>query len=72
MNVDTIKQEIELDKMDDTNGEKNPYCKIITCNAEKDNTVISQMEQWTILSNVVNYVKVQNVWLWMSPCLDCN
>ena len=32
-NVDTIKQEIEvdrLDKMDDTNGKINPYHKIIT------------------------------------------
>ena len=54
--MDTLKQEIELDKMDDTNGEINPYQEIITNKAEKDDTIISQMEQWSILSNVVNYV----------------
>ena len=57
INVDTIKQETELDKMDNTNGEINPYCKIITNKAEKDDTIISQIEQWSILSNVVNYMQ---------------
>ena len=59
--VDTIKQEIEvdkLDKMDDTNSKINPNHKIITNKVEKDDTIISQMEQWSILSNVVNYVQV--------------
>ena len=43
--------------MDDTNGEINPYHKIITNKAEKDDTIILQMEQWSILSTVVNYIQ---------------
>ena len=36
INVDTIKQEIDqdVDKRDNTNGEINPYCKIIVNKAE--------------------------------------
>ena len=59
-NVDIIKQEIEtdrLDKMDDTNGEINPYHEIITNKVEKDNIIIPQMKQWSILSNIVNYIQ---------------
>ena len=60
LNVDTIKQEIEEDKlkrMDDTNGEINPYHKIITNKVEKDDKNISRMEQWLILRNVVNDIQ---------------
>ena len=59
INVDTIKQEIDqdVDKIDNTNGSINPYCKIIVNKAERDDTIISQMKQWSILSNVVNYVQ---------------
>ena len=59
INIDTIKQELgqETDKVDDTNGEINPYHNIIVNKAERDNAIISQMEQWSILSNVVNYVQ---------------
>ena len=62
VNVDTIKQEIEADKLDNNNNNLdediiNPYHKIITNKVEKENTITSQMEQWSILSNVVNYVQ---------------
>ena len=57
VNVDAIKQEIELDRIGNEEGEINPYHERITNKVEKDNTVISQMEEWTILSNVVNYVQ---------------
>ena len=60
VNVDTMKQEIEvdkLDKMDDNNAKIYPYHEIITNKVQKDDTVISQMEQWLILSNVANYVQ---------------
>ena len=60
VNVDTIKQEIEadkLDKIDDNNCKINPYHEIITNKIERDDAIISQMEQWLILSNVVNYVQ---------------
>ena len=61
INTNTLKQEIEqerdLSKLDDTSGDINPYRELIVNNAEKIETVLSQMEQWSILSNVVNYVQ---------------
>ena len=59
INIDIIKEEIqeEVDKMDDTNGEINPYCVIIVNKAERDNTILSQMEQWSIFSNVIKYMQ---------------
>ena len=61
INTDTIEQEIEqerqLDKMDDTSGGTNPYKELIVNNAEKIEPLMTQMEQWSILSNVLNYVQ---------------
>ena len=59
INIDTIKQEIDqdVDKINDTNGKINPYHKIIVNKVERDDTIISQMEQLSLLSNVVNYVQ---------------
>ena len=60
VNVDIIIQEIKtdrLDKMDDTNGKINSYHEIIANKVEKFDTIISQMEQWLILSNIVNYIQ---------------
>ena len=61
INTDTIKQEIELEeqlnRIDDTNGEINPYWEIIVNNAERIDPLMTQMEQWSILSNVLNYVQ---------------
>ena len=59
INIDTIKQELyqDLDKTDDTNGKVNPHHEIIVNKAERDDTIISPKEQWSILSNVVNYVQ---------------
>ena len=61
INVDTIKQEIDQDvqRLDYTSCEINPYCKIIVNKAKRDTTILSQMEQWLILSNVVNYVQYE-------------
>ena len=60
-NIYTIKQEIdqdqELNRLDDTSRDINPYRELIVNNAEKVDTILSQMEQWSILSNVVNYVQ---------------
>ena len=60
--VYTIKQELEAYKLDDNNNleeedEINPYHEIIANKVEKDNKDILQMEQWSILSNIVNYVQ---------------
>ena len=63
VNVDTIKQEIEEDKLvrdnidddDDDDDEVNPYHNILINNIDKENIITSQMEQWSIISNIVNY-----------------
>ena len=59
--IDTIQQEIEhekqLNRMDDENGEINPYRELIVNNAEKLESPMTQMEQWSILSNILNYVQ---------------
>ena len=59
ININTLKQEIdqdqELNRLDHTSGDVNPYREICN-NAEKVETVLSQMEQWSILSIVVNYI----------------
>ena len=60
INTDMIEQEIEqekqLNKIDDTSEETNPYQELIINNAEKIEPLMTQMEQWSILSNVLNYV----------------
>ena len=52
-----IEQERQLDKMDDTSGEINSYKELIVNNAEKIEPLMTQMEQWSILSNILNYVQ---------------
>ena len=52
-----IDQDIELDKIDRTSGEENLYRELIGNNAGKIETTSSQMEQWSLLSNVINYVQ---------------
>ena len=43
--------------MDDESGEVNPYRELIVNNAEKVEMPKTQMEQWSILSNLLNYVQ---------------
>ena len=61
INVDTIKQEIEDDKLGkndiDDKEEVNPHHSIIINNLHRENIIASQMEQWLILGNIVNYVQ---------------
>ena len=52
-----IEQEKQLSKVDDTSGETNPYQELIVNNAEKVEILMTQMEQWSILSNVLNYIQ---------------
>ena len=52
-----IEQERQLNKMDDTSREINPYKELIVNNVEKIEPLMTQMEQWSILSNVLNYVQ---------------
>ena len=39
------------------NGETNPYKELIVNNAEKVEPLMTQMEQWSILSNILNYIQ---------------
>ena len=61
INTDTIQQEIEqekqLNRMDDENGEINPYMELIVNTAEKLELPMTQMEQWSILSNILSCVQ---------------
>ena len=52
-----IEQEKQLGKIDDTSRETNPYKELIVNNTEKIEPLMMQMEQWSILSNVLNYVQ---------------
>ena len=60
VNIDAIKQEIEADKVDmidNNNGKINSHNDMITNKIEKDDMIISQMQQWLILSNTVKIVQ---------------
>ena len=61
INTDMIQQEIEqkkqLSRIDDRNGEINPYRELKVHNAEKTEPLMTQMEQWLIFSNVLNFVQ---------------
>ena len=61
ININTPKQEIvqywELNRLDDKSGEVIPYRELIVNNTEQVETVFLQMEQWLMLSNVVNYIQ---------------
>ena len=60
INVSTIQQEMEKEqwsKIDDTSVETNPYRELIVNNAEKIEPLMTQMEQWSILSIIFNYIQ---------------
>ena len=52
-----IEQEKQLNRMDDDSGEVSPYKELVINNAEKIEVQKIQMEQWSILSNLLNYVQ---------------
>ena len=56
-----IQQELEhekqLNRIDDTNRETNPYKELIVNYTEKLEPLMAQMEQWSILSNTLNYIQ---------------
>ena len=61
INANMIQQEIEqekqLNRIDDESGEINPYRELIVNNMEKLESPTTQMEQWSILSNILSYVQ---------------
>ena len=61
INIDTMQQEIkqekQLNRIDDKSGEIHPYRELIVNNAKRTEPLMMQMEQWSILSNVLNYIQ---------------
>ena len=60
INTDTIKQEIEQEKQlgrIDDGRETYPYRELIVNNTEKIEPLMTQIEQWSILSNILNYIQ---------------
>ena len=61
INTDTIQQEMEqeeqLNRINDTNSETNPYQELIINSAERVDLLMTQMKQWLFLSNILNYVQ---------------
>ena len=51
-----MEQEEQLNRIDDTNSKTNPYQELIVNNAERIDLLVTQMEQWSILSNILNYM----------------
>ena len=56
-----IDPDVELDKMDNNSGDEKAYRELIVNNAGKIESTLSQMEQWSILSNVINYVQYSKI-----------
>ena len=48
INTDTIEQEKQLSRIDDTSRQTNPYQELIVNYAEKIEPLMTQMEQWSI------------------------
>ena len=44
----------QLKKINDTSGETNPHKELIVNNMERIEPLLAQMEQWSILSNMLN------------------
>ena len=61
INTETLQQELEherqLNKIDHTSGETNPYKELVVNSTEKIEPLLAQMEQWSILSNILNYTQ---------------
>ena len=47
----------ELDRVDNESRDENPYRELIVNNAIKMDSATLQMEQWSILINVIKYVQ---------------
>ena len=52
-----MKQEEQLNRINDMSGEINPYRELLVNKAEKIEPLMTQMEQCSILSNILNYIQ---------------
>ena len=56
-----IDPDVELDRMDNNSGDENLYRELIVNNAGKIENTLSQMEQWSIISNIINYMQYSKI-----------
>ena len=49
--------DVELERMDDNSGDENPYKELIVNNVSRVDNALTQIEEWSILSNVINYLQ---------------
>ena len=52
-----IDSDVELNRIDNNSRDENPYKELIVNNAIEVENALSQMEQWLIISNIINYVQ---------------
>ena len=61
IDADALHQEIEeerqLNRIDNMSRDTNPYNELVVNNTEKIEPLLTQMEQWSILSNTFNYIQ---------------
>ena len=61
INKNMIKEEldaaVELERIDDDSKDENPYKEVTVNNASRVDSALTQIEQWSILSNIINYVQ---------------
>ena len=61
INTETLQQELEhemqLNKIDGTNGDTNPYKEMIVNTAKKIEPLLAQKEQMGNFSNMLNYIQ---------------
>ena len=61
MKQQEIEQEKQLGRIDDTSREKNPYKELTVNNVEKIEPLMTQREQWSILSNIFKLCTTQQI-----------
>ena len=61
INRNMIKEEldadVELERTGDNSGDDNPYKELIVNNVSRVDNAVTQIEQWSILNNIINYVQ---------------
>ena len=61
INTETLQQELEHERqsnrIDERNGETNPYKELTVNKAEKIEPLLAQIEHWSILINTLNYIQ---------------
>ena len=51
----------ELERMDNNSRDENPYKELLVNNASMVHSALTQIEQWSILRNVINYLQYSKI-----------